>query len=441
MKTDPTDEADVDRVPAEQPPASRKERMRTVVGTGMGNALELYDWNIYAIFAPFLAAQFFSPDDSLSALLATLAVFAVGFVMRPLGGLLFGWLADRRGRKTSLLLSIIMTSVGSLLIGVAPSYASAGVAASALLLFARLIQGLAYGGEIAASHSYIAEMAPARRRGLWSSTIYVSSMLATLLATLLGATITTVLSEEQMAGWGWRVPFLIGGVLGVVAIFMRRTLTETPAYKQVQNTEESAARPSLARGIWENRAAAFRVIGIVMGGTVFFYTWVVAAPAYAIGVKHMKPSDALWSGVIAASVMVVVLPFAGALSDRIGRRPNMLIFMVGGAAVSFPLNYLIQGEAWQLTLAMSIAAVLIAMGVSILPAYLSELFPTRVRAVGIGVPYSLAVALCGGTAPYLQTWLSSKGQGDIFLGYSAVLLLIGAATVLATPETKGKPLE
>ncbi|MGH3350208.1 MAG: MFS transporter [Nocardioides sp.] len=181
--------------------------------------------------------------------------------------------------------------------------------------------------------------------------------------------------------------------------------------------------------------------GLTIGGTVFFYTWAIAAPAYAIGVKGMAPAAALWSGAAATALLIVLLPFAGALSDRIGRRPNFLIFAVGGAAVTFPLNRLIQGEAWQLLLAMSIAMVLIAFVVSMMPAALAELFPTHVRASGFAVPYSLAVAITGGTAPYLQTWLSSRGQGDLFLGYTVVLLLITAVTVALTPEANGKPLE
>ncbi|WP_460066012.1 MFS transporter [Streptomyces sp. YKOK-I1] len=441
MKTDRTDvEVDVEGVDA-GPSLSRPQRWRTIAGTGMGNALEWYDWNVYAIFAPFIAVQFFDPRNSFSALLSTLAVFAVGFGMRPIGGLLFGWFADRRGRRASLLLSIALASAGSLLIGVAPTYAGVGVAASAVLVLARLLQGLAYGGEIAASHTYIAEMAPPRRRGLWSSSIYISGYAAILLATLLGATMTSVLSKEEMAGWAWRVPFIVGGALGILTLLLRRTLSETPSYEQAKTAERAGSRTSLARGIWDNRTAALRVIGLVVGGTTFVYTFVVAAPTYAITVKHMPPSAALWSGVVALAVIIAALPLAGALSDRIGRRPNLLIFTWGAAAATFPLNRLIQGEAWQLTLAMSIAGVLIALGTSILPAVLAELFPTQVRASGMGVPYSIAVALCGGTAPYLLTWLAGRGHTDLFLGYTVALLLVGAAVVFFMPETKGKALE
>ncbi|MER6997722.1 MFS transporter [Streptomyces sp. NPDC000410] len=418
--------------------AGRRQRVRAIVGAGTGNALEWYDWNIYAFFAPFIAAQFFPPGNS--ALLATLGVFAVSFLMRPLGSILFGWFADRHGRKLSMLLSVALISSGSLLIGIAPTYTDVGLTASVVLVLARLLQGLAYGGEIIVSYTYVAEVAPVGRRGLWSSAVYVSAILASLVAALLGAALTTMLTRQEMADWGWRVPFLVGGALGIVILFLRRMLSESPLFERVQNERRTAERASLLHGIWQHRTSALRVIGYIAGGAVFFYTWVVAVPAYAIAVKHVPPSSAFWSGVVAFSIMVAVLPLAGALSDRIGRRPVLLVSSVGAAVLSFPLNRMIQGETWQLMLSMSLACVVIAPAASILPAWLAELFPTGIRASGMGLSYSLVVALCGGTAPYLQTWLSTNGHGDAFLGYTVALSLVGTAVVLLTRETKGEPL-
>ena len=420
---------------------TRRERLRILLGTGVGNAIEWYDWNVYIVFAPFFAAQFFNPANEVSALLSTLAIFAVGFVMRPLGGFVFGWLADRHGRRRAMLLAISLAAGGSLLIGLSPTYGSVGVTASLVLLVARLLQGLAHGGEIAASHTYITEVAPSDRRGRWASVIYVSGMTAVLVATLLGVTLTGLLSESQLYAWGWRVPFIVGGLLGIGAVYLRSRLEETEAYTKVQAEDEPDGRTSVLRGMWDNRRAVVQVLGLTIGGTVFFYTWAIAAPAYAISAKGMAPSTALWSGAVATALLIVLLPFAGALSDRIGRRPNFLIFAIGGAVATFPLNRLIQGEAWQLLVAMSIAMVLIAFVVSMMPAALAELFPTHVRASGFAVPYSLAVALTGGTAPYLQSWLASRGQGDLFLGYTVAVLLITAVATIVTPETNGKPLE
>jgi MHS family alpha-ketoglutarate permease-like MFS transporter len=209
--------------PAPRPPTSRDQR-RAVLGAGIGNTLEWYDWTIYAIFAPFFAGQFFDPSNPTSSILATLAVFAVGFFMRPVGGVLFGWLGDRYGRRTALTTAMTLVAGGSLLIGLSPTFGSVGVLASLWLLLARLVQGLAHGGEVASSYTYVAEMAPPRRRGLWSASLYVFVTLGVLAATLLGALLTSTLGTDRMADWGWRIPFLIGGALGFYAMYLRRNL-------------------------------------------------------------------------------------------------------------------------------------------------------------------------------------------------------------------------
>ncbi len=429
-------------MPAQPASPSFQERRRAFLGTGIGNALEWYDWHIYGIFAPFFAKQFFDPGNELSALLSTLAIFAVGFLMRPVGGFLFGWLADRKGRRFSMLTSIGLAAAGSLAIGVAPTYATVGVGASLFLLLARLAQGLAHGGELPSAQTYLAETAPPARRGRWTSAIYVSGAFGILTATLLGAGLAALYGTQGMAAWGWRVPFLVGGLLGVYALFLRRRLTETHAFEKEQADDTTGRRPSVLRGIWQNRVAAARVIGLTVGVTVVYQSWTVAAPAYAIGVQGLDATAVLAAEVVAIVVFIAVLPLCGALSDRIGRRPNMLIFGLTMAVLSYPLTYLARGgSAWQLGLAMTIALIFIALSVSILPALFAELFPTRVRATGTGVPYAIAVALCGGTAPYLTTWLSSHHAQGYFTGYAVALLLLGVVVVLTTPETRGKPLD
>jgi MFS transporter, MHS family, alpha-ketoglutarate permease len=450
MTTTPSTSHAQDSSPEEPaPPAtarqapSRGERLRALRGTGIGNALEWYDWHVYGIFAPFFAQQFFSPGNALSALMSTLVIFAVGFAMRPVGSFLFGWLADRRGRRFSMVISISLGAAGSMAIGLAPTYSSIGVGASLILLLARLTQGLAHGGELPSAQTYLAEMAPAERRGRWTSTIYVSGACGILIATLLGAGLSGLYGADGVAAWGWRVPFIFGGLLGFYALFLRRRLSETPVFEKEQAEEEAVReRPSVVRGIWENRTAAVRVIGLTVGTTVVYQTWTVAAPAYAISAQHLDPTAVLLAEVVALLVFIAALPLCGALSDRIGRRPSMLTFGLGMAVLSYPLALLARsGGAWQLGLAMTIALLFIALCVSILPALFAELFPTRVRATGTGVPYAVAVALCGGTAPYLLTWLSSHDAQGWFTGYAVTLLLVGVLVVLTTPETRGKTLE
>ena len=415
--------------------SDHRGRWRTIIGTGVGNALEWYDWNVYAVFTPFFAAQFFPKSDPASALLATLAIFAVGFLMRPLGGLLFGWLGDRRGRRAAMVTSIGLAATGSLLIGVSPTYATAGVGASVLLLLARLGQGLAHGGELPAAQTYVSEMAPRGRRGRWSSLIYVSGTSGILLGTVLGAVLATVLTRPQLHAWGWRVPFIVGGLIGIYALVMRLRLTETAAFEQEQ-AQTSSPRYSLWRGFREHRSACLKVIGLTLGATIFYYTWVVSAPARAISVQRLDPSAALWVGVAANVVFIAVLPVFGALSDRIGRKPLLYLSAVGGAVATFPLNWLVQDQVWQLAVALTIAMLFIAPGAAIMPTVYAEMFPTHIRTAGVGLPYSIAVAACGGSAPYLQSWLATNGLGDVFLTYTVVLLLVGVLVVHRMPETK-----
>jgi MHS family alpha-ketoglutarate permease-like MFS transporter len=415
--------------------ASAVPRWKTLVGTGIGNALEWYDWNVYAVFTPFFAAQFFRSSDPTSALLSSLAVFAVGFLMRPLGGLLFGWLADRTGRRAAMTTSIACAAIGSLVIGFSPTYTTVGVGASAILVIARLGQGLAHGGELPAAQTYISEMAPHGRRGRWSSLIYVSGTCGVTLGTLVGAVLASVLSEGALHEWGWRIPFVLGGFLGLYALLLRRQLSETEVFEQ-HRSEASEPNPGLWRGMWRYRVACLRVIGLTVGATVVYYTWAVSAPAYAISVKGVDEKAALWVGVFANVVFIVMLPLFGILSDRVGRKPLVYFATLGLAVATIPLNKFIDDQAWKLAVAMFVAMTIMAAYSSIGPALYAEMFPTHLRAAGVGFPYSVAVALCGGTAPYLQTWLADTGGEDWFLYYTVALLLLTFLVALRIPETK-----
>ncbi|MDA3626954.1 MFS transporter [Saccharopolyspora sp. WRP15-2] len=408
-------------------------RWRTVFGTGIGNALEWYDWNVYAVFAPFFASQFFPKSDATSALLSTLAIFAVGFLMRPLGGLFFGWLGDRKGRRTAMVASIAMAAGGSLVIGIAPTYDTIGIGASLLLLLARLGQGLAHGGELPAAQTYVSEMAPPGRRGRWSSLIYVSGTIGITVGTALGAVLASALVPAELAAWGWRIPFVVGGIIGVYALVMRMRLAETEAF---EHDDAARTKISLWQAFWQNRIACLKVIGLTLGGTVVYYTWFVAAPAQAISVKGFDPSATLWVAVAANVVFICALPFFGALSDKIGRKPVLQFAFIGGAVLTFPLNWLVQDQVWQLAAAMFIAMLFMAPASAILPAVYAEMFPTHVRTTGVAIPYAIAVAACGGSAPYLQTWLTKAGAGSVFLTYTVALLLLAVLVVRGMPETK-----
>ncbi|WP_104043558.1 MFS transporter [Arthrobacter sp. ZGTC412] len=416
----------------------RAAMRKTLVGTGIGNAVEWYDWAIYATFTPFIASQLFSKADPASAVLSTLAIFAVGFVARPFGGFLFGWIGDRVGRKTSMTLAVGLASLGSLMIGIAPTFASIGAWASLMLLVARLVQGLAHGGELPSSQTYLSEMAPKEKRGFWATLIYTSGTVGILFGTLLGAVLNMVLSTEAMNAWGWRIPFLIGAALGLYALIMRSRLHETEAFQSESAGEKRAPIwPQIVR----HRRQALQVIGLTVGLTVIYYIWGVVAPSYATTALKIDRGEALWAGVIGNIVFIAALPFWGKLSDRIGRKKVLWAGATGSAVMHFPMTWLLKDSAWQLAVGMSVMLIFIAASAAIVPAVYAELFPTSIRTVGVGVPYSICVALFGGTAPYLQQWLGTTLQlPDLFNVYAVLLLVVSALFVFTIPETKGKDL-
>ena len=272
-------------------------------------------------------------------MLSTLAIFAVGFVARPFGGFLFGWIGDRIGRKASMTLAVGLASVGSLMIGIAPTFAAVGVWASLTLLVARLVQGLAHGGELPSSQTYLSEMAPKEHRGFWATLIYTSGTVGILFGTLLGAVLNMALSTEVMNAWGWRIPFLIGAAMGLYALIMRSRLHETDVFEGEATAEKRAPIwPQIVR----HRKQALQVIGLTVGLTVIYYIWGVVAPSYATTALKIDRGEALWAGVIGNIVFIAALPFWGKLSDRIGRKKVLWAGAIGAGVMHFPMTWLLK---------------------------------------------------------------------------------------------------
>lgn len=423
-------------------PARQRGRRQDLIAVNIGNALEWFDWNIYAIFAPFFAAQFFVSTDPTSSLLSTLAIFAVGFLMRPIGGWVFGRIADERGRRFSLTLAISLAAVGSLMIAIAPTFDSVGVFAGVVLLAARLVQGLSHGGETGSAFTYLAEMAPRNNRGLWSSSPWLGVAAGTMLATGTGALLTALLTDEEMSTFGWRMPFAIGALLGIYAIVIRRTMTESTVHTEAKE-DNGGVRPRAAEVVAElvrERRGLFQIIGLTISGVVAFYTWFIFTPGYAVRTFGMDPNASLVAGLLGQAVFLLAVPVMGWLSDKWGRRPVLLVFAAGFALMAFPLEGMLSGNPMALFGTMALGSILLAANCAPLGAVFAELVPTRLRATIIGLGYATSGAVFGGTAPYLNTWLSSINMHWIFVAYMIVLCMISALVIIKMPETKGVEL-
>ncbi|WP_404311034.1 MFS transporter [Agrococcus terreus] len=423
-------------------PVSARLRRRSMLASAVGNGLEWFDWNIYVVFTAYLTANLFDQGDPGSALLLTLAIFGVGFVFRPVGGMLAGILADRLGRRWVMIATMLTMSAASLLIALIPDYATAGVWASVLLLVARLAQGLAHGAESTAGYTYIAEIAPAPRRGLWSSTLAMGVLVGSMLASGMGWALTTALGPEAMGAWGWRIPFAVGALLAIVVMVLRRTMMETEQFEQELRPEAAPVRdeplaPGERRALWW---ASVRVFWFVAAITIVFYTWLTAASSLATTQHGMDPAAALASSFAAQALCVCLMPLMGRLSDRVGRRPVALAFSLGFVVLSFPLMGMISSEPWTLLVAQSIALAFVACGNSIYSALLAEQFPTRHRARGIGIAMSLSVAIFGGSVLYLNQWLTGQGLQWLFVLCFVLVCLASAVAVWRMPETKGVEL-
>lgn len=428
-----------------QATGGNRNAVRSLAASTTGQLFEWYEWTAYAVFAPFIAAAMFNDENPVSALLATFAVFAVGFLMRPLGGIVFGRVADVRGRKYVLIVTMLMMAGASLAIGLLPSFDSIGIVASALLLLCRMVQGFAHGGESATAYSYVAEIAPPHRRGMWGSLVFVAIMGGTVVAYGIGGGITAILSESAVGDWGWRVPFLLGAVFALFVLYLRSGMEESDVFEAaeaLQKDGEVEAAPEVV--ISFSRARMARAIGLVVamvsGITVAHYTWSSYASTFAITQRDMDAGAAFWMIFGSQLIALCTLPLWGLLSDRIGRRPVIFIFAVGTIITTPFLMGMIDDRPWTLFVASLLAMTLVAAAGSILSSFMSEAFPTKMRTAGIGFAYSLSVAVFGGSAPYLNAQFI---EWDLYWLISGYIIALCVCTIIATlvmKETRGHDL-
>ena len=422
-------------------PLTPARRLRSIFSGSVGNLVEWYDWYVYAAFSLYFAQVFFPAGDRTTQLLNTAAIFAVGFLMRPLGGWLLGRYADRHGRKAALLLSVLMMCAGSLIITFTPGYASIGVAAPVLLVLARMLQGLSVGGEYGTSATYLSEMATREHRGFWSSFQYVTLILGHLLA--LGVLILlqqVLLTDEQLREWGWRIPFAIGALAAVTAVWLRRNMLETETFSRSEAVADTAGqqRQGTLRALMQHPRAVLTVIGLTMGGTLAFYTYTTYMHKFLVNSAGLDGRTASMLNASTLLLYMLMQPLVGALSDRIGRRPILIAFGVLGTALTYPILSHLQdvqsaGEAFWLIL----AALAIVSGYTAINAVVkAELFPVEVRALGVGLPYALTVALFGGTAEYVALWFKQAGMESGFYWYVTACIACSLLVYLWMPDTR-----
>ncbi|MHC5306812.1 MFS family transporter [Bartonella sp. LJL80] len=411
-----------------------RKRIIAIFSSASGNLVEWYDFYIYSFTALYFASSFFPAGDTTTQLLNAAAVFAAGFLMRPIGGLLFGKIADRVGRKKSMLISVMMMCSGSFIIAILPTYATIGVFAPILLLLTRLMQGLSVGGEYGTTATYMSEVAISGRRGFLSSFLHVTLIGGQLTAVLTLVVLQTLLSDQQLHDWGWRIPFFIGGVLAIVALILRRNLHET----STQETRSTREAGSLIKLWKQHKRAILCVCGFSAGGSLFFYTFTTYMQKYLVNTAGFTKADASTTMTWALLGCMILQPIFGFFSDIIGRKNALLIWSFLSIFITVPLLTLI-GRAETLFIAFA----LIMLGLATVSMYSSisgivkaELFPPQVRALGVGFPYAVANALFGGTAEYIALWFKSIGMESGFFWYVAFMMVVTFVSVMAMPDAR-----
>jgi len=408
-------------------------RIKSIFGGSVGNLVEWYDWYVYSAFSLYFAKSFFPPASQTVQLLNAAAVFAVGFLMRPVGGWLLGRFADRHGRRAALTTSVTLMCAGSLIIAVIPGFASIGVFAPALLVVARLMQGLSVGGEYGASATYLSEMAGKRHRGFYSSFQYVTLIMGQLLALGVLLLLQRTMTPAELERWGWRIPFLIGAACAVLALWMRRGLEETTAFRN----QPLAQRPSI-RALLDHRRAVATVVGLTAGGTVAFYTFTTYAQKFLVNTAGFSKDAATRISALTLLVFMFVQPLVGWISDRVGRRPVLIAFGILGALGTVPvLSALAHVRSEMSAFLLLLLALLVVSGYTAINAVVkAELFPTAIRTLGVALPYAIAVSLFGGTAEYLALWAKSVGHESWYYWYVTLCIVASLAVYATMPETR-----
>ncbi|WP_147199461.1 MFS transporter [Pantoea sp. CCBC3-3-1] len=393
-----------------------RQRIWAIVGASSGNLVEWFDFYVYSFCSLYFAHVFFPTGNSTTQLLQTAGVFAAGFLMRPIGGWLFGYIGDKHGRKKSMLISVCMMCFGSLVIACLPGYETIGLWAPALLLLARLFQGLSVGGEYGTSATYMSEVAVEGKKGFYASFQYVTLIGGQLMALLTVVVLQQILSDQELRTWGWRIPFALGAALAVIALYLRRSLNET-SDSETRNHKDAGS----LKGLWKHRRAFIMVLGFTAGGSLSFYTFTTYMQKYLVNTSGMDTRTASALMTAALFIFMLIQPLIGALSDKIGRRNSMLIFGGLAAICTVPVLTILQSvtSPWIAFSLIMLSLLIVSFYTSISGILKAEMFSPEVRALGVGLSYAVANALFGGSAEYVALSLKAAGSETSFFWYVA----------------------
>ncbi|UVA79928.1 MFS transporter [Pandoraea commovens] len=423
--------------PAGTPVIDPALRRKAVIGSTLGNAFEWFDFTVYGLFAVVIAKLFFPADNDTTSLLASVASLGVAFFFRPIGGLAFGLYADRAGRKSALSVMVLLMALGTGLIGIAPTYATIGFAAPLLILLARVIQGFSAGGEFGGSTAMLIEFSPPNLRGFYGSFQMCSQALAVALAGLCAYVLTTGLSKEALESWGWRLPFLFGILIGPVGFYIRRRMTESPEFLAYAATREPTRRTPLADVFSKHYRSLIAGFGLTVAATTSFYVTLIYTPIYAVKQLGLTQGSASLSTFISAMLIAALCPLTGWISDRVGRKPLILLFVLLYGLTSFWMFTRLHGSPsmGNLLLAQILPAVCMGFVWGAFATAVTEVFPVGVRSTGVSILYNVSVMLFGGLAPFWITYLIKVTQNPLAPAY---YILMTVAISLVTYGLLGR---
>ena len=419
---------------SDENPADVGRRVKNIFAGSVGNLIEWYDFYVYNAFALYFAKFFSASTDPTAQFLTVFGIYAIGFLIRPVGGLLLGNYADKRGRRAALTLSVMLMCAGSLIIAVIPTYAVIGVWAPALLLAARLLQGLSLGGEYATSATYLSEIAGSKHRGFYSSFQYVTLIGGQVLAAAVLLIMQALFTSAELETWGWRVPFVLGALCATYGFYLRRNLEESAEFLAAAKTRTE----SPLRGVFRHPRELFLVFGLTMGGTAAFYTFSTYMPTFLANTVKLPREQANLLSFITLFAFAAMQPVLGAISDRVGRKPVLLWFGVMGTLFTYWIMTTMAGtQDFYSILGLLLFALLIVSGYTSINAVVkAELFPAGVRALGVGLPYAMAASIFGGSAPYVALEFKSRGHESWFFIYITVLIAASLAVYATMRDTK-----